>query len=185
MDKFFVRREPSASHIDWGEINQPTTEAVFDTLRARAAEHLSDDGSGEDSGRGGRPLYVFCGFAGHDPAHRLGVRVVTTFAWQQWFCANMFVRPSAEELAPLAAGEPDFTVLNACGIRDEAWSAHGLHSETFVLFDMERRAAVIGDTRYGGEMKKGIFSVVNYLMPLQGHLPMHCAANADKATGQT
>lgn len=171
-DKFIVRRSPSASHINWGAINKPCSEATFDALQARCTTHLS-----------GKPLYVFDGFAGNDPELRLHVRVVAELAWQAHFCANMLVNPDPAAVMTLAASTPDFVIINACRVRDEAFAEHGLHSETFVLFDLERGRALIGDTHYGGEMKKGVFSVMNYLMPLRGCLPMHCSANRDRESG--
>ncbi len=122
----------------------------------------------------GRDLFVFDGYAGADPAHRLPVRVVTELAWHALFARNMFRR----ELDPaaLAAFEPHFTVLSAPSCRADP-EAHGTRSGTFILLDLEQRLVLIGGTAYAGEIKKSIFTVMNYLLPERGVLPMHCSAN--------
>lgn len=93
-------------------------------------------------------------------------------SWQQHFVTNMFIRPETE--AELQGFDPDFTVINCCSQVDEDWKRHGINSETAVVFNVEKRAAVIFGTWYGGENKKGIFSLMNYWLPMQGHFPMHC-----------
>ena len=162
-DKFIVDHPDSSQNIWWGEINQKVSLDVFNTLKEKVLSHLNHG-----------DLYVTDAFCGSDEAHRMNVRVVTEFAWQAHFCKNMFIRPEEKDLEGFA---PDFTILNACKVRDEEWQEHGLNSPVFIIFNMEERLAIIGGTYYGGEMKKGIFSIMNYQLPLDGVLPMHCSAN--------
>ncbi|MCB1138656.1 MAG: phosphoenolpyruvate carboxykinase (ATP), partial [Leptospiraceae bacterium] len=165
-DKFFVKEPVAEKDLWWGNINKEVSEEVFNELLGKVQAHLSE-----------KPLYVFDGYAGARKSTRMVLRVVTEKAWQHHFCTNMFIRPSAEELESL---EPDFTILNASDFTDINWKEHGLHSEVFVLFHLGRKLAIIGGTEYGGEMKKGIFSVMNFYKPLEGILTMHCSANVGK-----
>ena len=119
-------------------------------------------------------LYIDDLYCGADPDTRLKVRFVTEVAWQSHFVKNMFIRPGEEELANF---EPDFMVINASKATNPNWQAQGLHSENFVAFNMTERVQLIGGTWYGGEMKKGLFSVMNYLLPQRGIASMHCSAN--------
>lgn len=181
-DKYFVRQSPSSDNIWWGKVNKPLEAAAFDELYALATAQMAKP---DAAGKG--DLYVFDGFCGANPASRKKVRFVTQMAWQHHFVTNMFIRPTPEELESF--GEPDFTVINACrtdasgaGADGKAlWKRLGLNSEVFVAFNVERNVAIIGGTFYGGEMKKGIFSMMNYWLPLEGTMAMHCSAN--KATG--
>ena len=166
QDRFFVRQPPSQPHIDWGTVNQPLEPGAFDRLHALAREAMADD-----------ELFVFDGYAGTDERYRLPLRIVTLRAWQAHFAHNMFIRPAREELHDFA---PQFTVLNAISARAEDWRELGLNSEIFIAINLEQRLIVIGGTEYGGEIKKGIFTVLNYLLPLEGVLPMHCSANIGK-----
>ncbi|KAG1703842.1 hypothetical protein DVH05_006853 [Phytophthora capsici] len=168
-DKFIVKQEPSQENVWWGSINQPTTPEVFDALYAKAAKHFSSVDR----------MYVFDGHCGVNEKSRLNVRIITELAWQHHFVTNMFIRP---EFASVAENfQADFTVINACNIVDEDWKEHGLHSEVFVIFNIEKHMAIIGGTFYGGEMKKGIFSMMNYYLPLNGVMAMHASANIGKA----
>ena len=162
-DKYFVFRHPSNKYISWGSTNQPVDTVVFEELLALAKKELSN-----------KDLYVTDVFCGSSTSSRRSVRFVTELAWQSHFVTNMFIRPSMEQLLEF---KPQFTVLNACKTVNEKWKDHGLHSEVFVVFDIENNIAVIGGTYYGGEMKKGIFSMMNYWLPLEGNLSMHCSAN--------
>lgn len=171
LDKYIVKESTTEKDVDWGKVNQPVTEAVFDELLGKCQAHLS-----------GRPLYVFDGFAGARKSTRLALRIVTGKAWQHHFCTNMFIRPDAAELNGFT---PDFTILNASGLRNEDFKKHGLHSDVFVIFHLARKIAIIGGTEYGGEMKKGIFSVMNFYKPLQDILTMHCSANVGNANGDS
>lgn len=170
-DKYFVEEPTSKDNIWWGAINQPTSEEVFDELHDKTVDYLS-----------GKSLYVFDGFAGARPKTRLRLRVVTETAWQHHFCTNMFIRPTQEQLANF---EPDFTILNASGLTNPDYKRHGLNSEVFVIFHLSKRMAIIGGSEYGGEMKKGIFSVMNYYKPLENVLTMHCSANVGQESGDT
>ena len=162
-DKYFVDRYPSNEHIAWGDINQKVSEEVFDELLELARKQLS-----------GKDLYVTDVFSGASAASKRSVRFITEIAWQAHFVKNMFIRPSAEELESF---EPGFTFLSASKALNDKWKEHGLNSDVFILFDVERNMAIMGGTWYGGEMKKGIFSMMNYWLPLEGKLSMHCSAN--------
>ncbi len=165
-DKYFVDRDPSNRYIAWGDVNQKISPEIFAELFEIAKNQLSN-----------KDLYVVDAYAGASKASRRNVRFISEIAWQAHFVKNMFIRPKAEELEGF---QPDFTVLNACKAIDEKWKEHGLHSEVFVAFDVEENIAIIGGTFYGGEMKKGIFSMMNYWLPLEGKLSMHCSANVGK-----
>ena len=162
-DKYFVKQDPSQKYIAWGKINQPITKELFDKLLKKAKDQLS-----------GKEIFIQDAFCGASKKSKKSVRFVTEVAWQAHFVKNMFIRPSEAELAKF---EPDFVVYNACKTKNEDYKADGLHSEVFVIFNVEENVAVIGGTWYGGEMKKGIFSMMNYWLPLEGKLSMHCSAN--------
>jgi len=162
-DKYFVKQDPSQKYIAWGKINQPITKELFDKLLKKAKDQLN-----------GKEIFIQDAFCGASKKSQKSVRFVTEVAWQAHFVKNMFIRPSEAELAKF---EPDFVVYNACKTKNEDYKADGLHSEVFVIFNVEENVAVIGGTWYGGEMKKGIFSMMNYWLPLEGKLSMHCSAN--------
>ncbi|WP_310438919.1 phosphoenolpyruvate carboxykinase (ATP) [Sulfuricurvum sp.] len=169
-DKYFVNQDPSNNYIAWGDVNKKIDKSVFDELLVVAREQLSN-----------KDLYVTDVFCGSSPTSKRSVRFVSEIAWQSHFVKNMFIRPNEAELETF---KPSFTVLNACKAVNEKWANHGLNSEVFVLFSVEENLCIIGGTWYGGEMKKGIFSMMNYWLPLEGKLPMHCSANVG-ATGDT
>ena len=162
-DKYFVDQEPSNKNIAWGRINAKISAQIFDELYEKVKTQLS-----------GKDIYIQDVFSGGSLASRKSVRFVTEIAWQSHFVKNMFIRPNDEELSTF---KPDFTVYNACKVVDEDYKKHGLHSDVFVVFNVEKNIAIIGGTWYGGEMKKGIFSMMNYWLPLEGKLSMHCSAN--------
>ncbi len=162
-DKYFVHQKPSFENIAWGKINKAMAPEVFDELYAEVIDYLS-----------GKDLYVTDGFCGANEKTRKPVRFITELAWQSHFVKNMFIRPKEDELAGFS---PQFTVYNACKLANSKWEEHGLNSEVFVAFNIEKKAAIIGGTWYGGEMKKGIFTMMNYWLPSQGILSMHCSAN--------
>jgi phosphoenolpyruvate carboxykinase (ATP) len=143
--------------------NKAITPEIWDHLQGLVSAQLS-----------GKRLFVNDLFCGADPDTRLRVRFVTEVAWQSHFVKNMFIEPSAEELAEF---EPDFVVLNGSKVTNPNWREQGLNSENFVAFNMSRQVQLIGGTWYGGEMKKGLFSVMNYLLPQRGIAAMHCSAN--------
>ena len=168
-DKYFVDEGSSNKNLWWGPVNAKIDESIFDDLYEQVVDYYnhSDDSN----------TYVFDGFAGADPTYRLNVRIIAKKAWQAHFAHNMFIRPENGELDGF---NPDFTIINASDVYNEKFEAYGMHSKTFIIFHMAKRIAIIGGTEYGGEMKKGIFSVMNYMLPLQGVLAMHCSANVDK-----
>ncbi|RLN74843.1 hypothetical protein BBJ28_00018491 [Nothophytophthora sp. Chile5] len=167
-DKYFVDQAPSSKNIWWGDINQPVSAAVFEELYDTVTKHY---GTAEK-------VYVFDGYAGANPASRKKVRFITELAWQHHFVTNMFLRPQSKE--ELEKFKPDFTIVNACKVTNKDYKKHGLNSDVFVAFNIEKDIAVIGGTWYGGEMKKGIFSMMNYWLPLDGIMAMHCSANKGK-----
>ena len=162
-DKFVVREAGSEDRIWWGEINRPIDESSFDGLRGKLVDYLSAQ----------ERLYVIDAFAGADPAHRVGVRVVTASPYHALFAMTMFIRPSDEELA---GHEPEALVLHAPEVEADP-STDGTRTGTFVVLHPSRTEVVIGGTFYAGEIKKSIFTVMNDRLPLEGVFPMHCSAN--------
>ncbi|MFN3690333.1 MAG: phosphoenolpyruvate carboxykinase (ATP), partial [Fimbriimonadales bacterium] len=165
-DKFVVRHAAYESLIDWGAVNQPMAPDVFNRLLLRVTAYLS-----------GRPLYVQDCFAGADPRYRLSVRVITEHAWHNLFAKQLFIRPTRAELLDF---RPNFTVLHAPGFKTEP-AVDGTRSEVVVALDFTRRIVLIAGTAYAGEIKKSIFTVMNFWLPLQGVFPMHCSANMGAA----
>ncbi len=166
-DKYIVRDDTTRDTLWWSDQgkndNKPIDGKVWNHLKQLVGQQLS-----------GKRLFVVDLYCGANEATRLKVRFVTEVAWQAHFVKNMFIRPSAEELSVF---EPDFVVLNGAKTVNRLWQEQGLNSENFVAFNMTERMQLIGGTWYGGEMKKGMFSVMNYLLPLQGIAAMHCSAN--------
>ena len=170
-DKFFVYNEASKDTVWWTSDaykndNKPCSEEAWADLKAKAVKQLS-----------GKRLFVMDTFCGANPATRLKVRFIMEVAWQAHFVKNMFIRPTEEELANY--GEPDFVSFNAAKAKVENYKELGLNSETATVFNLKTNEQVILNTWYGGEMKKGIFSIMNYLNPLKGIASMHCSANTD------
>ncbi|MBI4545397.1 MAG: phosphoenolpyruvate carboxykinase (ATP) [Gemmatimonadetes bacterium] len=162
-DKFLVREPSSEDEIGWGAVNVPLEAEHFRRLHHDLLEHLEE-----------QELFVRDVFAGADPAHRLNVRVMSSSAWHSLFVHNMFLEPLAEERENF---EPGVTVLHAPRFTADP-GVHGTRSGTFIVLHFGERLVLIGGTAYAGEIKKSIFSVLNYLLPHQGVLPMHCSANA-------
>ena len=165
-DKFTVD-EPQSRERIWWDKNKAMSEAHFEALMGDVRAHLDAQPD----------LFVQDLFGGADEKYRLPVRFITPNAWQALFVRNMFIRPAVEQLAGFA---PGFTVYHAPELQADP-SRHGTRSGTFIALNFARRAVLIGGTRYAGEMKKSIFTVLNYLLPLQGVLPMHCSANVGAA----
>ena len=170
-DKFFVMDDTSKDTIWWTSDeykndNKPITPKAWDALKAIADKELSD-----------KTLYVVDAFCGTNADTRLAVRFIMEVAWQAHFVTNMFIRPTADELKDF---KPDFVVLNASKAKVENWQELGINSETCVAFNLTERMQLIINTWYGGEMKKGMFSIMNYYLPLKGMASMHCSANTDK-----
>ena len=162
-DKYFVKQEPSSRFIAWGKTNQAINKDLFEKLLNKAKNQLD-----------GKDIYIQDVFCGASLKSRKAVRFVTEVAWQAHFVKNMFIEPSQVELENF---NPEFIVYNACKCHNDEFKKDGLNSEVFVLFNIEENIAVIGGTWYGGEMKKGIFSMMNYWLPLENKLSMHCSAN--------
>jgi phosphoenolpyruvate carboxykinase (ATP) len=162
-DKFVVREPACEGDVDWGKVNQPLSVGHFDSLLADVQDYLN-----------GRPdLFVQDLYCGADAGHRLSVRYVTPNAWHAAFVRNMFIRPDAGDLA---AFQPNFVVLHAPEFHATP-ERHGTRTGTFIVLHLARRMILIGGTRYAGELKKSMFTVMNYLMPKEGVLSMHCSAN--------
>jgi phosphoenolpyruvate carboxykinase (ATP) len=162
-DKFVVRESGTEADVDWGKVNQPISQEHFERLLADVKAYLNDR---ED-------LFVQDLYCGADEAHRLSVRYVTPNAWHAAFVRNMFIRP---ETGALAGFDPNFTVLHAPEFHATP-DSHGTLTGTFIVLHLVRRMILIGGTRYAGELKKAMFTVMNYLMPKDGVLSMHCSAN--------
>ncbi|MBK0097703.1 phosphoenolpyruvate carboxykinase (ATP) [Erwinia sp. S63] len=172
-DKYIVRDDTTRDTLWWNDVgngkndNQPLSQETWQALKDRCTAQLS-----------GKRLFVIDAFCGANPDTRLSVRFVMEVAWQAHFVKNMFIRPDEAELASF---KPDFVVMNAAQCTNPDWQAQGLHSENFVAFNLTERMQLIGGTWYGGEMKKGLFAIMNYLLPLKGIASMHCSANVGKA----
>ena len=169
-DKFIVMDENSKDTVWWTSDeykndNKPASQEAWAAVKEIAQKELS-----------GKKLYVIDGFCGANKDTRMAVRFIMEVAWQAHFVKNMFIRPTDEELESF---EPDFVVYNASKAKVENWKELGLNSETAVVFNVTSKEQVIINTWYGGEMKKGMFSMMNYFLPLKGIASMHCSANCD------
>lgn len=162
-DKFMVEEDSSKDHIDWGSVNLPISSEVFDALYKKVVDYLKTK----------EEVFVFNGFAGADENSRLAISVVNEYAWHNLFAHNLFIRPTDAELTTHAA---DFTIISAPTFHAVP-EIDGTNSEAFVLVSLEKKIILIGGTEYAGEMKKSIFGIMNYLLPQQGILSMHCSAN--------
>jgi phosphoenolpyruvate carboxykinase (ATP) len=160
-DKFVVREPVSEAHIAWGKVNRSMDEAQFETLHRDLAASLR-----------GKEVFVLDCYAGADPAYRLPVRIVTEYAWHSLFCRNLFI----DDPAAAEARAPQFTVIDSPGFKADP-QRHGTNSDVVIALNFAKRLVLVGGTSYAGEMKKSIFTVLNYLLPLQDVLPMHCSAN--------
>lgn len=165
-DKFVVREPASEKDIDWGKVNQAMALDKFKLLLKDIRDYLNDSPE----------LFVEDLYCGADPEHRLSVRYVSPNAWHMAFVRNMFIRPEASELPTFAA---NFTVLHAPDFQSDP-ARHGTRSGTFIVLNLTDRTVLIGGTRYAGELKKVMFTVMNYLLVKQDVLPMHCSANVGK-----
>ena len=173
-DKYIVRDDTTRDTVWWSDQgkndNKPMSTETWSELKSLVSTQLS-----------GKRLFVVDTFCGANDDTRLKVRFITEVAWQAHFVKNMFIRPSDEELASF---EPDFIVMNGAKTTNPNWQEQGLNSENFVAFNLTERMQLIGGTWYGGEMKKGMFSMMIYLLPLRGIASMHCSANVG-ADGDT
>ena len=166
QDKFIVREASSEKKIWWGEVNRPISEENYDRLRARLLSYLGE-----------RQLYAQDCFIGADPAHRRSLRVYTETAWASIFADNLFRRPSSDELRDFS---PNFTIINVPSFKADPTS-EGTRTETAILLHLKRMEILIVGTEYAGEIKKSAFTVMNYLMPDEGVLPLHSSVNVGKA----
>jgi phosphoenolpyruvate carboxykinase (ATP) len=173
-DKFIVREESTEADIWWGEVNRPMDPAVFDALYRRVCEHL-----------GGRELFVQDVYAGADPANRLSVRAITESPWHSLFCRNMFIlRRRFEQSDEIEPFVPDFTIVHAPFFQADP-DRDGTRSEVFICISFEHKVLLIGGTHYAGEMKKSVFSVMNYLLPKRNVLSMHASASVGRERGDS
>lgn len=171
-DKYIVKDAVTENTIWWNSEkaandNKPISQNTWEALKETTVSQLS-----------GKKLYVVDAFCGANENTRLKVRFIMEVAWQAHFVTNMFIRPTEEELANF--GEPDFIVMNGSKTSFKDYAAHGLNSEVYIAFNLTEKMQLIGGTWYGGEMKKGMFSMMNYYLPLQGIASMHCSANKGK-----
>ncbi|MBI4455560.1 MAG: phosphoenolpyruvate carboxykinase (ATP) [Acidobacteria bacterium] len=164
-DKFIVEEETTREDIWWGEINYPIRPEAFEGLAGKMLVYLEP-----------REVFVFDGFAGADPNYRLAVRFINEFSWQNLFVHQLFIRPTADELHNY---RPEFTVICAPGFQAIP-EVDDTRSEAFIIVNLREKLVLIGGTHYAGEMKKSIFTVMNFLMPQRGVMPMHCSANVGK-----
>lgn len=162
LDRFIVDTPSAHDKIDWGKVNQPMSEDTFERIYLRLTAFLEE-----------KEAFVFDGFCGADLQYRMPITVVNEFAWQNLFVHQLFVRPTEEELQ---SHEPKFTVICAPGFKAIP-EVDGTRSEAFVILNFERRVIIIGGTYYAGEIKKSVFTAMNYLLPEMGVCPMHCSSN--------
>ncbi|GGC83620.1 phosphoenolpyruvate carboxykinase [ATP] [Flavobacterium lutivivi] len=171
-DKYIVKDSVTENTIWWNSEkaandNKPISTATWNALKETTVKQLS-----------GKKLFVVDAFCGANENTRLKVRFIMEVAWQAHFVKNMFIRPTEEELENF--GEPDFIVMNGSKTSFKDYASHGMNSEVYVAFNLTEKMQLIGGTWYGGEMKKGMFSMMNYYLPLQGIASMHCSANKGK-----
>jgi phosphoenolpyruvate carboxykinase (ATP) len=164
-DKFVVREPANESDVAWGKVNRPISVAEFDALHRDLVASLTD-----------KELYVLDCYAGADPKYRLPVRIINEFAWHNLFCRNLFI----DDPEAASARAPQFTVIDAPSFKADP-GRHGTNSDVVIALNFARKLVLIGGTSYAGEIKKSIFTALNYLLPLQGVLSMHCSANVGAA----
>src|SRR3954464_483314 len=164
-DKFIVREPTSEAEIAWGKVNRPLDPSRFDALHKDMLASLA-----------GKELFVLDCYAGADPAYRLPVRIVNEFAWHNLFCRNLFI----DDPAAAAAASPQFTIIDSPSFKADP-ARHGSNSDVIIALNFARKLVLIAGSSYAGEMKKSIFSVLNYILPLQNVLSMHCSANIGTA----
>ncbi|MEJ5246811.1 MAG: phosphoenolpyruvate carboxykinase (ATP) [Caldilinea sp.] len=165
-DKFIVEEDETREDIAWGNVNQPVSEERFRVVHARLMAYLQ-----------GRDLFVQDCFVGADPTYRMPIRVITETAWASLFARNLFIQANDEELT---VHKPEFTLIQAPGFHAIP-DIDGTRSEVFIMINFKQKLVLIGGTQYAGEIKKAIFTVMNYLLPKRGVLPMHCSANVGRS----
>lgn len=170
-DRYIVKDENTTPNVWWGDVNIPISEEKFERLHAKMQGYLAD-----------KKIYVRDAFAGADKTYRIKLRVVNTEAWHNLFCYNMFIQPEEYQLE---AFEPNFTIINCPGFEADP-ETDGTRQSNFAIINLTKRIILIGGTGYSGEMKKGIFSVLNYLLPIKDQVfPMHCSANIGREKRDT
>jgi phosphoenolpyruvate carboxykinase (ATP) len=165
-DKYIVEEPSVMDKISWGPVNQPISEDTFSKLYTKVINYLQEQ----------EKVFVFKGFAGADKKYRLPIQVINEYAWHNLFAHQLFIRPNDEELLD---HQSEFTVISAPNFKADP-TVDGTKSETFIIISFEKRVVLIGGTEYAGEMKKSIFSIMNYLLPDQDIFPMHCSANVGR-----
>src|SRR5256885_5139066 len=160
-DKFVVREASSQAQIAWGKVNRAMEQAQFDLLHRDLLQSLT-----------GKELFVLDCYACADPVYRLPVRVINEFAWHNLFCRNLFI----DDASAAEAGAPEFTIIDSPSFKADP-ARHGTNSDVVIALDFSKKLVLIGGTSYAGEMKKSIFTVLNYVLPLRQVMPMHCSAN--------
>ncbi|MBQ3123599.1 MAG: phosphoenolpyruvate carboxykinase (ATP) [Firmicutes bacterium] len=170
-DKFIVDTEGVHDEIAWGKVNRPISREKFESIKGKMAAYMQN-----------REVFVFDGFAGADKVDQKKFRVICELASQCLFINQLLIRPTKEELDNY--GEPDFTIFVAPGYKCDP-EVEGINSEAAIIIDYEQKEVIIAGSAYAGEIKKSVFSVMNYLMPKEDVLPMHCSANMDPETGET
>jgi phosphoenolpyruvate carboxykinase (ATP) len=168
-DKYIVDDEVTHDTVDWGKLNHPISEENFDRIFRRMKKHVED-----------KEFFIFDGFVGADPENRLPIRTINNRAWHNLFARQLFIRPSQEELKNY---KPEFTLLS-CDDFATIPEEEGTRSKTFIIINFKKKIVLIGSTSYAGEIKKAIFSIMNYILPRKGIFPMHCSANVG-ADGDT
>lgn len=164
-DKFVVKDDNTAAHVWWGDVNNEFSSEKFEKLYNRIMGYMQ-----------GKDLYARDAYAGADPNHRIKLRVINENPWHNLFCNNLFLRPSAEELDNPSGFNPEWHIINACGFKADP-AIDGTRQHNFTIIDFTKKIILIGGSAYTGEMKKGIFTVLNYVLPFKNVLPMHCSAN--------
>lgn len=168
-DKYIVLSEDTKKNIWWGDVNKPISDKIFQKLYKKCYDHYNNNVS---------DYYIYDGYCGANPKTRKKVRFLTEYIWQHHFVKNMFIKK--EEEIPMEEFKPDMTIINSCNIINKDWKEDKLNSENFIILNIDKKIGLIGGTRYGGEMKKGIFSLMNYWLPQKDILTMHCSANINQ-----
>lgn len=166
-DRFIVDQPSIHDQVDWNAVNVPIAQAQFDQLYQQVCAYVQ-----------GRDVYVFDGFAGADPEYRVGIRVINELATHNLFAHQMFIRPTPEDLKQ---HQPEITVISMPGLHGDPELTAGIRSEAFIVMNIEQRLVIIGGSKYAGEMKKSVFSMMNFFLTERGVLPMHSSANVDDA----
>ena len=164
-DKYIAYDEATQNTVDWGKVNHPISEENFEKIFRRIKKHVEE-----------KEFFIFDGFVGADPVNRLPIRIMNNRAWHNLFARQLFIRPTPEELE---SHKPEFTLLSCDDFYSDA-KVMGTRTETFIIINFKKKLVLIGATSYAGEIKKALFSIMNFLLPKKGVFPMHCSANVSK-----